>query len=108
MTLIGAKSLTTLNDVLTVAGMMAISGTLASSSVCPSGGARATNSAATAPAAPGRLSTMNCWPNVPPSRVATKRATSSELPPLANGTTILTGRCGQDCDNACDDACGQA
>jgi len=95
--LIGTTSLRGSNDVLIAAGMIAICDRPARNSVYPSGGARATASAAMAPLAPGRYSMMNGWPNAALSGWATKCAASSVTPPGANGTMILTGRCGQSC-----------
>src|SRR5215470_15027545 len=48
------------------------------------------------PPAPGRCSTMKGWPRLAPSLSATMRANRSAVPAAENGTTILTGRVGQD------------
>src|SRR5262245_27203716 len=50
-----------------------------------------------APPAPARFSTTNCWPSFSFSHCAVVRAMPSVLPPGANGTIRVTGRCGQDC-----------
>jgi hypothetical protein len=42
------------------------------------------------PLAPGRLSTMNCWPMLSDSRCAIVRATASTVPPGGYGTTMRT------------------
>ena len=73
--------------VFVIAGMIAICDGVPISRVCPSAGARATASAAIAPAAPGRFSTTNSWPKVSPSGWAISRAMPSVLPPGAKGTT---------------------
>src|SRR4051812_48641389 len=49
------------------------------------------------PPAPGRLSTMNCWPIEAPRRAATKRAMKSFPPPGGKATTIFTGLTGYAC-----------
>src|SRR5688572_15335458 len=49
------------------------------------------------PFAPGRLSTITCWPHVPVSFSATDRAMMSTPPPAAWGTMIRTGRFGNCC-----------
>jgi hypothetical protein len=55
-----------------------------------------TESAAMAPAAPGRFSTMIVVPpNCPRRRSAASRATTSELPPAWKPTTTRSGRSGQ-------------
>src|SRR5262245_38766114 len=71
-----------------------------SSSVVPSGSARATVTAARTPPAPGRLSTTtgNFVEAVKASPTAW--ATTSPAPPAASGVTILTGRVGQSCAHA--------
>src|SRR5665213_297075 len=43
------------------------------------------------PPAPGRLSTMNVWPNASVNRCATARARMSVVPPAGKGTTMRTG-----------------
>ena len=45
--------------------------------------------------APGRKSMMKFWPIFFPTASNMRRATGSEPPPAANGTTIVTGRFGQ-------------
>jgi hypothetical protein len=47
------------------------------------------------PPAPGRLTTMNVWPNCLVSTCASLRVNVSLLAPGAYGTTIVTGRLGQ-------------
>ena len=64
--------------------------------------ARATSAIAMLPEAPGLLSTNTLWPSVLPSSAAADRATISELPPGANGTTKRTGLDGQACAKAWD------
>src|SRR5262245_3270375 len=49
------------------------------------------------PFAPGRLSTITCWPQVSVSFWATARAMMSTPPPVACGTMIRTGRAGNCC-----------
>ena len=56
---------------------------------------RATSCMAILPAAPGLFSTNTFWPKVLDSSTAVERATISELPPGANGTTKRMGRVGQ-------------
>jgi hypothetical protein len=62
--------------------------------VCPSGFARATNSAAIEPLAPGLLSTVTGWPMASLSFWASRRAPMSVPLPGPNGTTMLIGRLG--------------
>jgi hypothetical protein len=50
----------------------------------------------------GLLSTTNGCPNARCSSGASARATMSVVPPAANGTTMRTGRAGQDCARASD------
>ena len=69
-------------------------------SVCWSS-ARATSCMAMLPAAPGLLSTNTLWPRVLLSSAAVERATISELPPGAKGTTKRTDLAGH---AACADA----
>ena len=57
--------------------------------------ARATSCMAILPAAPGLFSTKTFCPKVLESSAAVERATISELPPGAKGTTKRTGRVGQ-------------
>ena len=47
--------------------------------------------------APGRFSTMNALPSRASSFCVTSRASRSEPPPAANGTTTVTGRDGYCC-----------
>src|SRR5262249_43332506 len=61
------------------------------------GGGRGTASVASAPAAPGRFSTTKGSPNASPRCWAMMRAMASVLPPAPNGTSSLTGFCGQLC-----------
>src|SRR5262249_40025789 len=63
----------------------------------PSGRARATASVAMTPLPPTRFSTTNCCENVSLRRAAARRPMRSILPPAANGTSTLTGLCGQVC-----------
>src|SRR5215831_5943200 len=52
------------------------------------------------PAAAPTFSTITCWPK-PWLRCGVKtRATTSNAPPAANGTTMVTGRVGQSCAGA--------
>src|SRR2546421_5519416 len=46
------------------------------------------------PAAPGRLSTITCWPHASESFCAAARASRSVVPPAGNGTTRRTGLVG--------------
>ena len=62
-----------------------------SSRVWPSGSALATNSAATMPPAPGRLSMTTGWPRLTDSCCATARAVRSATPPAPKGTTMRRG-----------------
>ena len=64
--------------------------------VYPSGAALATPDWATVPEAPARFSMMICVLSSGSSREATRRATTSVLPPAAKPTTKVTGRRGQD------------
>src|SRR5215213_1541810 len=64
------------------------------STVWPSGWARATASAPTTVAAPGRFSTSTGWPRPGAMRSASSRAMTSVEPPGGNGTTNVTGRSG--------------
>src|SRR5262247_1055211 len=57
------------------------------------------------PPAPGLLSTTTCWPQISDSRAPTMRAMPSMPPPGVNGTTSLTTRVGQACDDV---ACANA
>jgi hypothetical protein len=66
---------------------MATAPTLVSHSVLASGAARATNSAAMAPFAPGRLSTITCCPSSLPRASPIARATKSTGPPGGKATT---------------------
>src|SRR5262245_50628810 len=52
------------------------------------------------PLAPGRFSTMTCWPSRAASGSAMTRALLSARPPGANGTTMRTGRAGNCCPAA--------
>src|SRR4051794_37115570 len=84
----GAKSLSESNPVRLYRNWFAASTPeLVTNSVLPSAGARATNSAAMLPDAPGRLSTTIGCPSASPSFFATLRATVSTLPPGGKGTT---------------------
>ena len=65
--------------------------------------------------APGRFSTMNCWPSRSESDCAMIRATMSVGPPAGKPTITRTGRVGYSfaCDGACrankrDDECENA
>src|SRR5215472_11094518 len=68
-----------------------------SSSVVPSGSARATVTAARTPPAPGRLSTTTGSFVAAVKASPTAWATTSPAPPAASGVMILTGRVGQSC-----------
>ena len=52
------------------------------------------------PEAPARLSTTTCWPRPSESFGASRRPSTSTLPPGAKGTTIRRGRDGNDSDCA--------
>ena len=71
-----------------------------SSSVWPSGSARATSSPATTPPAPGLLSTTTGWPRAAAIFWPTVRAVRSAAPPGALGTTIRSGLAGKACARA--------
>src|SRR5512145_1049109 len=64
-------------------------------SVCPSGVASATMRVPTVPPAPGRLSTITCWPRVSVSFIAIARAVMSGCPPGVKPTTMRIGRFGK-------------
>src|SRR5712692_3953814 len=49
------------------------------------------------PLPPTRFSTTNCTPNASLKREQARRPMTPKLPPAANGTSTLTGRCGQAC-----------
>src|SRR5262249_4170268 len=66
-----------------------------SSSVWPSGAARATASVPTCPAAAGRLSTMTVWPSAFSRCGASRRPITSFEPPAGNGTIHRVGWGGQ-------------
>ena len=67
---------------------------LARNSVWPSAAARTSASVAILLAAPGRLSTMNCWPSRSDSHCPIRRAMMSIWPPAGKPTRIRTGRDG--------------
>ena len=52
------------------------------------------------PAAAPTFSTITCWPKLMLRCGAKTRARTSNAPPAANGTTIVTGRVGQSCAGA--------
>src|SRR5882757_4440325 len=56
------------------------------------------------PPAPERFSTTKGTPSCACRCCCTMRASRSAEPPAANGTTIVTGRCGQSCAWTCVDA----
>src|SRR5215470_1181526 len=60
-------------------------------STCPSGGAAATDLAATTPPAPGTFSTTNGLPSISASLAERSRANTSGLPPGAAAATSRTG-----------------
>src|SRR5690349_21208110 len=64
------------------------------SSVYPSGCARATAIAPTAPPPPGRFSITNDWPSLSARYWPASRAIMSVLPPGEYGTITVTGRAG--------------
>ena len=68
--------------------------TIENNSVWPSAGARMTASVAMLVAAPGRFSTMTCWPSRSDSHCATRRAPISAGPPAGKPTIKCTGRVG--------------
>jgi hypothetical protein len=71
------------------------------SSVWPSGAALATSAVPMLPPAPARLSTTTVCFQISPSFCASRRATTSVLPPGAKGTTRVTLLVGQsDCASA--------
>src|SRR6516164_4185597 len=74
---------------------MAIELTVPTSSVWPSAGALATKPVPMLPPAPDLLSTTNGTPNFACRCCCRMRASKSADPPAANGTTMVTGRCGQ-------------
>jgi len=47
------------------------------------------------PEAPARFSTITLWPRALPQASEIRRAAISTLPPGANGTTRVIGRCGK-------------
>src|SRR4051794_12285218 len=53
------------------------------------------------PPAPPRLSITTAWPIALPRYSPIARATTSEVVPAVNGTTMLSGRAGQACAIAC-------
>jgi hypothetical protein len=75
-----------------------------SSSVVPSGSARATVTAARVPPPPGRLSTMTGSLVAAENASPTAWPTTSPAPPAASGVTILIGRVGQSCAHTADAA----
>src|SRR6516162_3172736 len=74
---------------------MAIELTVPTSSVWPSAGAFATKPVPMLPPAPDLFSTMHGTPNFVCRCCCRMRASKSADPPAANGTTMVTGRCGQ-------------
>src|SRR5262249_59798047 len=52
------------------------------------------------PAAAPTFSTITCWPKLMLRYGAKTRAKTSNAPPAANGTTMVTGRVGQSCASA--------
>src|SRR6516225_9663164 len=74
---------------------MAIELTVPTSSVWPSAGALATKPVPMLPPAPDLFSTTNGTPNFACRCCCRMRASKSADPPAANGTTMVTGRCGQ-------------
>jgi len=52
------------------------------------------------PAAAPTFSTITCWPKPWLRYGANTRPTTSNAPPAANGTTMVTGRVGQSCAGA--------
>ena len=67
---------------------------VSTSSVYPSASACATISVARLVAAPGRLSTMNCWPRRCDSHSPISRALMSDAAPGGKPTMMCTGRAG--------------
>jgi hypothetical protein len=76
-------------------GLIACEPTYDISSVWPSGGAFATRSMPMLPPAPARLSTTTAWPHFSDSFWPTIRASASDAPPGACGTTRRTGLVGK-------------
>src|SRR6476620_7880070 len=74
------------------------------SNVYPSGGAFATASLAMVPPAPGRMSTIICWPHFWVSFWPTVRDATSLGPPAANPTSRRMGFAGYCCPNAAEHA----
>src|SRR5690349_6967929 len=74
---------------------MAIELTVPTSNVYPSAGAFATNPVPMLPPAPDLFSTTNATPNFACRCCCRMRASKSAEPPAANGTMMVTGRCGQ-------------
>src|SRR5262249_338619 len=64
------------------------------------GGGVGTRLVPTIPAAAPTFSTITCWPKLWLRCGANTRATTSNAPPAANGTTMVTGRVGQSCAGA--------
>src|SRR5712691_13425728 len=73
---------------------------LLKSSVYPSGADLATYSFAILVPAPGRFSTIACWPRSSESLDASSRALMSTPPPGLNPTTSRSGRLGKGCARA--------
>ena len=63
-------------------------------SVWPSGADLVTYSAAIWLLAPGRFSTIACWPQASVKRCASMRPSASVTPPGAAGTTMVIGLTG--------------
>src|SRR2546421_8625548 len=84
----GAKSRWWSYDIFAYSdGAIALDAMLHWNSVYPSGGDLAANVAPTVPPAPGRLSTITCWPHIRLKRSVIRRAMMSGEPPAGNGTT---------------------
>src|SRR5438270_639866 len=71
-----------------------------SRNISPSAAARATRLVPTMPAAAPTFSTITCWCRISLSRGANTRPITSNAPPAANGTTMVTGRVGHSCAGA--------
>src|SRR5262245_36925713 len=91
----GMRSLKVSNGIFLERLGLITSAMVPSSTVCPSGTALETMSAAMVPEWPGRLSTMTCWPRLPVSLTLSARAVTSVPPPGAKPMTRRTGLVGQ-------------
>ena len=94
----GAKSRKVSNGIFAkTCGLITIVPSKPSSSVWPSASACATCCVPMLPLAPGRFSTITCWPRRAASGSATTRALLSATPPGVKGTMMRTGLVGHSC-----------